>query len=199
MFHPLSMDDDCSQLEMIKQQDYRMPHPASTRQHSWATKIRIECCVFAPPESYGHLATLAGLKRTPAASSSAEYLTTKSRDKSIRIWDARGTLIKTLIGHDIWVRGLVFHPGGKYLLSISDDKTLRRWDLSQKGKLVKTLNDAHGHFVSCIRWAPTVIKDLPMTNGENGATPNGVKKEEPKIRLCLATGSVDLNVRVFAG
>jgi len=162
----------------------------------------VECCVFAPPTSYGHLATLAGLKKPPIPSSSAEFIATGSRDKSVRIWDARGTLIKTLLGHDNWVRGLVFHPGGKYLLSVSDDKTLRCWDLSQEGKLVKTLDDAHGHFVSCIRWAPGVVKDAPATNGENGATPNGVKKEDPagkvSIRCVIATGSVDLNVRVFA-
>lgn len=162
----------------------------------------IECCVFAPPSSYGHLSTLAGIKKPPPLSSSAEYFATGSRDKSIRIWDARGTLIKTLLGHDNWVRGLVFHPGGKYLLSVADDKTLRCWDLSQEGKLVKTLDEAHGHFVSCIRWAPGVMKDVPVTNGENGATPNGVKKEDPagkvSIRCVIATGSVDLNVRVFA-
>ncbi|CAG8958266.1 hypothetical protein HYFRA_00000621 [Hymenoscyphus fraxineus] len=127
--------------------------------------------------SYGNLATLAGLKKPPSASSSAEFVATGGRDKSIRIWDARGTLIKTLVGHDNWVRGLVFHPGGKYLLSVSDDKTLRCWDLSQEGKMVKTLDDSHGHFVSCIRWAPGVIKDVPATNGENGAT-NGIKKDD---------------------
>jgi platelet-activating factor acetylhydrolase IB subunit alpha len=162
----------------------------------------VECCVFAPPSSYVHLAALAGLKKPPPLSSSAEYIATGSRDKSIRIWDSRGTLIKTLMGHDNWVRGLVFHPGGKYLLSVSDDKTLRCWDLAQDGKLVKTLDDAHGHFVSCIRWAPGVVKDVPATNGENGSATNGTSKEDPtgkvSIRCVIATGSVDLNVRVFA-
>jgi len=163
----------------------------------------VECCVFAPPASYGNLSTMAGLKKPPPASSSAEFVATGSRDKSIRIWDARGTLIKTLVGHDNWVRGLVFHPGGKYLLSVSDDKTLRCWDLAQEGKLVKTLDDAHGHFVSCIRWAPGVVKDMPAgTNGEaNGTGTNGVKKDDAakvNIRCVIATGSVDLNVRVFA-
>jgi platelet-activating factor acetylhydrolase IB subunit alpha len=94
----------------------------------------------------------------------------------------------------------VFHPGGKYLLSVSDDKTMRCWDLSQEGKLVKTLDDAHGHFVSCIRWAPGVVKEAPVTNGTNG-TPSKTKKDTPatvSIRCVVATGSVDLNVRVFA-
>ena len=162
----------------------------------------IECCIFAPAASYGYLAALAGLKKPPAASSSGEYLATGSRDKSIKIWDFRGTLIKTLIGHDNWVRALVFHPGGKYLLSVSDDKSIRCWDLSQEGKCVKTLDDAHAHFVSCVRWAPGVIKNVGIvSNGDSLA--NGAKKDDPgglkeSIRCVLATGSVDLNVRVFA-
>ena len=161
----------------------------------------IECCVFAPPASYVHLAALAGLKKPPPLSSSSEFLATGARDKSIKIWDARGTLIKTLVGHDNWVRGLVFHPGGKYLLSVSDDKTIRCWDLSQEGKLVKTLDDSHGHFVSCIRWAPSVVKDAPpstATNGENGTNGTAAVAKKETIRCVIATGSVDLDVRVFA-
>lgn len=52
------------------------------------------------------------------------------------------------IGHDNWVRSLVFHPSGKYLLSVSDDKTLRIWELKTK-RCLKTL-DAHSHFATCI-------------------------------------------------
>ena len=111
-------------------------------------------------------------------------------------------MIKTLLGHDNWVRGLVFHPGGKYLLSVSDDKTLRCWDLTQEGKLVKTLGDGHTHFVSCIRWAPGAVKDEPATNGDGPSAVNGVKKDAAaanvNIKCVIATGSVDLNVRVFA-
>jgi platelet-activating factor acetylhydrolase IB subunit alpha len=161
----------------------------------------IECVAIAPPASYASLATLAGLKKAPPLSSSAEFVATGSRDKTIKIWDGRGTLIKTLTGHDNWVRGLVFHPGGKYLLSVSDDKTIRCWDLKQDGKCVKTLSDAHGHFVSCIRWAPNQAKEAPV-NGDaaNGTAVNGTsdQKKEDKIRLVIATGSVDLNVRIFA-
>ncbi|KAI9889662.1 MAG: protein with putative role during mitosis [Vezdaea aestivalis] len=164
----------------------------------------IECCCFAPPASYGHLAALAGLKKPPPSSSSGEFLATGCRDKSIKIWDGRGTLIKTLVGNDNWVRGLVFHPGGKYLISVGDDKTIRCWDLAQEGKCVKTIEDAHSHFVSCIRWVPSIVKDVAVTNGDSGTLTNGMaaKKEEAArkeaIRCVFATGSVDLNVRVFA-
>ena len=101
---------------------------------------------------------------------------------------------------------MVFHPGGKHLLSVSDDKTIRCWDLSQEGKCVKTLDNAHGHFVSCIRWAPGVVKGPVVTNGEgiNGTAGVG-KKDDPaggavteSIRCVIATGNVDMNIRVFA-
>jgi platelet-activating factor acetylhydrolase IB subunit alpha len=39
----------------------------------------------------------------------------------------------TFIGHDGWVNDLVFHPNGKYLLSASDDKSVRIWDLEKSG------------------------------------------------------------------
>lgn len=167
----------------------------------------VECVAIAPAASYPHIAPLVGLKKPPPASSSAEFVATGSRDKTIRLWDSRGSLIKTLVGHDNWVRALVFHPGGKYLLSVSDDKTLRCWDLTQECKCVRTISDAHGHFVSSLRWAPPLIKDGGVNgeaaNGASGAAPNGVKEDpsagnKVSIRCVVATGSVDLNVRVFA-
>ena len=52
------------------------------------------------------------------------------------------------IGHDNWVRGIVFHPSGKYAVSASDDKTLRVWDLKNK-RNCKTV-DAHQHFITSL-------------------------------------------------
>jgi platelet-activating factor acetylhydrolase IB subunit alpha len=160
----------------------------------------IECVALAPASSYEHMATMAGLKKAPAASSAAEFAATGSRDKTIRLWDGRGTLIKTLVGHDNWVRALAFHPGGRYLLSCADDKTIRCWDLSQEGKCVKVVDDAHGHFVADIRWAPNIVKE-PQTNGENGTLTNGTATRDDlksSIRCVIATACIDYNVRIFA-
>lgn len=59
------------------------------------------------------------------------------------------------VGHDNWVRGVMFHPGGKYIVSCSDDKTLRIWDYKNK-RCAKTLV-AHEHFVTCIGKTKTFV------------------------------------------
>lgn len=103
----------------------------------------LECCVFAPPSSYGYLATLAGLKKPPAASSSAQFIATGQETR--------------LSSYGI--------PGGKYLINAGDDKTIRCWDLSQEGRLVKTIDGVHGQFVSCIRLLARLQFDVSLQLG----------------------------------
>jgi len=98
-------------------------------------------------------------------------------------------------GHDNWIRALVFHPTGKYLLSASDDKTIRVWDLAN-GRCVKTV-DAHGHFVTCMTWGRALLGGggLQANGDAGGKLVNGDKAEPRRINV-LATGSVDQNVKV---
>jgi len=42
----------------------------------------------------------------------------------------------------------VFHPGGKFIISASDDKSIRIWDIKNK-RNQKTL-EAHQHFVTSL-------------------------------------------------
>jgi len=104
----------------------------------------VECIAWAPESATEYICEGAENKR-----SSGPFVASGSRDKTIRIWDiATNTRIIVLIGHDNWVKGLVFHPGGKYLLSASDDKTLRVWDLANK-RCLKVL-EAHAHFCTSL-------------------------------------------------
>lgn len=61
---------------------------------------------------------------------------------------AHCSLLLHQVGHDNWVRGVLFHSGGKFILSCADDKTLRVWDFKNK-RCMKTLN-AHEHFVTSL-------------------------------------------------
>jgi platelet-activating factor acetylhydrolase IB subunit alpha len=74
-------------------------------------------------------------------------------------------------GHDSWVRDLVFHPSGQFLLTCSDDKSVRVWDLKKGARCKATMQHAHDSFVSCLAW--------------NNHTP------------MMATGSVDNSVKIW--
>ena len=106
-----------------------------------------------------------------SGSRSREMLVSGSRDKTIMLWDIwKATCLVVLRGHDNWVRGLLFHPSGRYLYSCADDKTIRIWDC-KTARAAKVLVDAHDHFVTCIALNPR----YPL----------------------LASGSVDKAVRVW--
>lgn len=94
-------------------------------------------------------------------------------------------------GHDNWVRALVFHPSGKYLLSASDDGTIRVWELST-GRCVKTIQ-AHSHFVTCLAWGrQTTSSTGPKTNGSADKA-----ADMEKVVNVVATGSVDQTVKIW--
>jgi len=114
----------------------------------------IECLQFSPA-TLATIDTPDGKSYKGKPSYGGNFLVSGSRDKTIKVWEtATGQCILTLIGHDNWIRGVAFHPNGKYIISVSDDKSIRIWDLKQ-ARAVKTINDAHAHFVSCLDFNET--------------------------------------------
>lgn len=58
------------------------------------------------------------------------YLASGSRDRSVKLWDPlKGVCLMTFSAHENWVRCVVFYPSCKYILSCSDDKTIRVLDI----------------------------------------------------------------------
>ena len=107
------------------------------------------------------------------------YAATASRDKTIKLWDAlRGQCLHTLVGHDDWVRALVFHPNGKYLLSAADDHTIRIWEL-RTGRCIRRI-EGHERFVSSLVWGRQ-----PAGGNASGA------EGEVVVMNVLASGSSD--------
>lgn len=115
----------------------------------------VECISWAPESAFPSVCEAAGSdNKCNSGRSTGPFLVSGSRDKTIKVWDVNaGVCLFTLIGHDNWVRGIVWHPGGKFILSSSDDKTVRVWDIVNK-RCAKTL-EAHSHFCTTIDFHPS--------------------------------------------
>ena len=98
-------------------------------------------------------------------------------------------------GHNNWIRSLVFHPSGKYLLSASDDKTIRVWELAT-GRCIKTV-EAHGHFVQTLAWGRQRSSGVGKEVKPNGMDPDAKTVEPEKLINVVASGSVDQTIKIW--
>lgn len=156
----------CSSDQTVKAWDIKTGKNISVmRDHSNA----VECIAFAPMtankfledsmngkdlhEKEKMLKEAANKPQDDKNNKPGLYYASGSRDKVIKICEtATGRCITTLVGHDNWVRGLAFHPSGRYLFSCSDDRSIRVWDL-QELRQIRLIPDAHTHFIQCIEFS----------------------------------------------
>ena len=76
-----------------------------------------------------------------------------SRDKTIKMWDARtGQLLRTLTEHTGDLYSVAFSPRGDLLASGGLDKVIQLWH-TQTGKVVRTLT-GHDDIVRSIAFSP---------------------------------------------
>ncbi len=80
-----------------------------------------------------------------------QIIASSSKDKTVKLWNRQGKLLKTLVGHNEWVSSVSFSPDGKMLASASDDGTVKLW--TKKGVLLRTIN-AHKSWVLGVTFSP---------------------------------------------
>lgn len=64
-----------------------------------------------------------------------------------------------LEGHDNWIRDIVLHPSGGYLISVADDKTLRIWS-TEETQRCRVIVNAHDHFIYSVGRFSIILDDV---------------------------------------
>lgn len=94
-------------------------------------------------DATAHKAGITALRFNPAG----DQIATAGMDNAILVWANPPAAMpaKTLAGHTRWVRDLAYTPDGTRLISVSDDRSVRVWNIAD-GKVLHTLN-GHGDWV----------------------------------------------------
>jgi WD40 repeat protein len=94
-------------------------------------------------------------------------LASASADKTIKLWDTNGKLLKTLKGHRNVVWSVNFSPDGKLLASTGNDGTIKVWNV-ETGTLIKTLQ-GHNAMLASVSFSPNgKILSVTSWNGTVG-------------------------------
>lgn len=109
-------------------------------------------------ESLSFMKSSSQQKSAPARPSAAaggtsplDYLASGSRDRTVRLWTVAGggSCLMVFKSHENWVRSVMVHPSGNHILSCGDDRSIRVFDIKSQ-RCLRTIEDAHGHFVTSL-------------------------------------------------
>ncbi|MBW4491581.1 MAG: PD40 domain-containing protein [Oscillatoria princeps RMCB-10] len=79
-----------------------------------------------------------------------KLLASASGDKTVKLWNADGSLLKTLEGHTATVNDVSFSPDGQILASASVDQTVRLWNLKDNSHKILR---GHNSFVNSVSFS----------------------------------------------
>jgi platelet-activating factor acetylhydrolase IB subunit alpha len=88
--------------------------------------------------------------RTQHVETIRDYLASGSRDRTVKLWKvSEGVCICTFKAHENWVRCVLIHPSGNYVISCADDKSIRVFDI-KNNRCLRSLDGAHNHFITSL-------------------------------------------------
>ncbi len=98
----------------------------------------------AIPAHRGHAASVAWSRDGTRLASGGGF-----RDTSVSLWDPQsGNLLKVFIGHTADVEAVAFHPNGKWLVSASEDGTMKLWDIASASELLSVAGFDNGQYLA---------------------------------------------------
>lgn len=175
----------------------------------------IEDVIFLPESSNVHLDKLLKEKRDYADEDESykklkfKYAVSCGRDKLIKFWklpvpdfntvtgrpsanmmNPYGECILELMGHQSWVKNLTVHYNGQYLLSCSDDRTIKIWDMGSFASQLQTVKS------SDIKPFRVLSAHQSFVNKITLASPKGELVDD-NIRCYLVSGGSDNLVNVW--
>lgn len=178
--------------------------------------IHIDAFLTKNIDRFPHLLTAIVENPIYAETLGFKYCVSAGRDNVLKLWlvpppvifphrppmpalqnNSQGWHLLDLLGHQSWIKSIDVHPNGRFIVSGSDDKTIRVWDLESLLVLgtvacVQTLK-AHEGFINALHFA----RSEPKANASTDSAEDALKAIEATMRCLFVSAGTDNTVRLW--